>query len=97
MNLTRRYFILDTTQALPEDITEGLEMCIGDTTTQRYSLDETLLLVKTTQQTIDEVLIKYPLLTEQDILNDTFSTEYTLDQIKVIMNSVAWTDPNEII
>lgn len=97
MDLTRRYFITDTTKALTEDVEQALNMCIGKIDTQRYSVDKSKLFVKTTQSVIDKILMVYPHLTEEDILNNTFSTEYTLDQIQLIMNTPEWTAEDDLV
>jgi len=96
MNLERRYFIMDKLQAAEDDEKQALQMCIGMMYTQRYSLDGSKLLIKTTQHTINQILSIYPEFTEQDIMDNTFSKEYTLEQIKVIMNSSEWTAPFDL-
>jgi hypothetical protein len=48
--MNRRYFIID----LPHvNMSHTLDVCIGEHATQRYSLDGNKLLVKATQENID--------------------------------------------
>jgi len=44
--MNRRYFIMDTTQATEQEVTDALNSCIGIPETQRYSLDGTKLFIK---------------------------------------------------
>lgn len=77
--MERRYFVLDR-PSLEEF--KCLEMCIGAMHTQRYSLDGSKLLIKTTQLDIDNYITD---ITELGI-------EYSLEEIKLIMRTVAWTE-----
>lgn len=87
----RRYFIMDRTQAQPEDEFTALELCIGAMSTQRYSLDGSKLYIKTTQKNIDQLLIDWGnLYTWEQIKELTFSVEYTYEEIKTILNSLEW-------
>lgn len=77
----RRYFIMDRSLAQPEDEFTALEMCIGANNTQRYSLDGTKLYIKTTQKAIDDLLVEWGnLYTWEQILQLTYTTEYTIDE-----------------
>lgn len=75
--MNRRYFILNKPSL--EEL-KALEMCIGAMDTQRYSLDFTKILIKTTQKLID--------LHITDI--GTLGTEYTYEEIIVILQSSEW-------
>jgi hypothetical protein len=95
--MLRRYFIMDVLQAQAEDVTEALEMCIGLTTTQRYSLDGSKLFIKTTQKDIDAMLEKWGgSYTWEQIISLTFTTEYTLEEVKTILRGVDWTNEDAI-
>ena len=78
MVLRRRYFILDRVSV---DELEALETCIGELWTQRYSLDASKLLIKKNDLIISEYA--------ENIISK-LGTEYTLEEIKVIMLSEAW-------
>jgi len=81
----RRYFILKKPQ--PDQFT-ALESCIGKMWTQRYSLDGSCLLIKTNQEIIDKLF-------KGDV--SLFGEEYTLKEIKPIMQTAEWNDPDELI
>ena len=83
--MNRRYFILKNPQP---DQFSGLESCIGAMWTQRYSLDGNSLLIKTNQNIINELF-------NGDV--SLFGAEYTLEEIKVIMQTTEWTNPDELI
>ena len=92
----RRYFIMNRSLAQPEDEFTALEMCVGANHTQRYSLDNTKLLIKTTQQDIDNLLLNYPDFTLQEILDLTFCVEYTLEEILELTQNEEWQELLEI-
>lgn len=81
----RRYFILKNPQP---DQFSGLESCIGKMWTQRYSIDGNSLLIKTNQDIINELF-------KGDV--SLFGKEYTLKEIKVIMQTNEWTNPDVLI
>ena len=55
--MKRRYFIIE----LPnQNMSQALDICIGLNSTQRYSLDGNKLLVKTTNELINEKQKTYP-------------------------------------
>ena len=83
--MNRRYFILKNPQP---DQFSGLESCIGKMWTQRYSLDGNSLLIKTNQKIINDHF-------KGDV--SLFGKEYTLKEIKVIMQTPEWTNPDELI
>jgi hypothetical protein len=76
--MNRRYFILENPQP---DQFQSLEACIGKMWTQRYSLNGACLLIKTNQDIIDNYF-------KGDV--SLFGSEYTINEIKVIMQSDAW-------
>ena len=78
--MNRRYFILQNPQP---DQFSALESCIGKMWTQRYSLDGSSLLIKTNQKIINNYF-------NGDVL--LFGTEYTLEEIKVIMQTTEWNE-----
>ena len=75
----RRYFIMSNPN---DNAFQGLEMCIGALDTQRYSLDDTMLLIKTNQHLIDLYL-------GGDV--SELGVEYSYEAIKEMMNSEDWT------
>lgn len=82
---------MDTTLAQPEDVQTALQMCIGDVTTQRYSLDSTKLLIKTNQAEIDAMMLEWGnLYTFEEIMNLTHSVEYTYEEVLNILNGIEW-------
>lgn len=96
MDLIRRYFIMDVTQAPPEDVVSALHICIGDISTQRYRLDSNNLLIKTTQVKVDKVIAAHPQHTFEQILSLAFTIEYTEDSIKSILKTPEWRKSIEI-
>ena len=88
----RRYFIIDKSKAKIEPLFQALEMCIGKDETQRYSLDGRYLFVKTTEKQIEEMLKEYPQYTLQEILDLTFSVEYTYEEVLVELRKPEWED-----
>ena len=76
--MTRRYFILN--RVSPNEL-DALVSCIGELWTQRYSLDGSKLLIKTNQDLINTYL---------DGSAIKLGTEYTLEEIKVIMKTPEW-------
>lgn len=88
---------MNVLQAQAEDVSEALGMCIGLTTTQRYSLDGSKLFIKTTQNDIDTMLEKWGgLYTWEQIISLTFTTEYTLEEVKTILSGADWTNEDAI-
>ena len=83
--MNRRLFILKNPQP---DQFSGLEACIGKMWTQRYSLDGNSLLIKTNQSIIDEYF---------DGNVSLFGKEYTLKEIKPIMQTSEWANPEDLI
>ena len=88
--MIRRYFIIDKSKARVEDLFTALEMCIGVDNTQRYSLDMSLLFIKTTQDAIDKMLANNPGYTLEQILELTFTTEYTYEEALSILDGSDW-------
>ena len=84
---------MDIAQAKNEDYLNALNMCIGENNTQRHK-NATKLYIKTTQNEIDLMIASYPQYTFQEIMALTFCTEYTLEEVKVILQS--WEVPSEI-
>jgi len=82
--MERRYFIIE----LPnQNMSQALDICIGLNSTQRYSLDGNKLLVKTTNELINE---KQKTFNIENLLNSVFCTEYTHEEILTIMNTLEW-------
>ena len=82
--MNRRYFIIE----LPnQNMIQALEVCIGIAETQRYSLDNSKLFVKTNQNLIDEKQQSFDI---ENLLNSQFVTEYTLEEVKTILNNSDW-------
>lgn len=86
----RRYFIMNKNDAEESDYLEALSMCIGDPDTQRYSLNKALLLVKTTETEINNMILAYPDYTLNEILDATYSIEYTHEEILIEMQKTEW-------
>jgi len=87
IDLIRRYFIVDIPN---ENMIHALDVCIGDNSTQRYSLDGTQLFVKT-----NGMLLKSKTDNGVDmntIIPPGLSTEYTLEEVLLILNGPEWTD-----
>lgn len=98
MSNNRRYFIMDTTQAQSEDVEEAKKMALGLVVSHRYSLDNTKVFIKTTQWEIDAMLERWSnQYTWEQIMSLTFTTEYTLEEVKTILNGIDWTNPDELI
>ena len=94
----RRYFIMNRTLAQPEDEFTALEMCIGANHTQRYSLDNSKLYIKTTQKDIDDLLSEWGnLYTWEQILELTYCVEYTHEQILEIMQTLEWQNDEQMV
>jgi hypothetical protein len=83
--MTRRYFIIDVPN---ENIIHSLNVCIGLNITQRYSLDSSLLFVKTNAFCIDKEVKKGVKLNQ--IFPPGLTTEYTYEEIKVILQGEEW-------
>jgi len=77
-SMERRYFILNRVSI---NEVEALTMCIGALDTQRYSLDGSQLLIKTTQNDIDTYL---------NGNTSILGTEYTKEEILTILNTIQW-------
>lgn len=90
----RRYFII----SLPHpNMSHALDVCIGEHVTQRYSLDGTQLLVKTTQENIDDKVNNQgvPFTT---IFPPGITTEYTdMSVLKSILENSDWMTPLEVL
>lgn len=71
----RKYYIIDTVNATEQEISDALNTCIGLPETQRYSLDGTLLYFKCDSE--HEHICEH-------------ITEYTYEEILVILNTPAW-------
>ena len=76
----RTYHILDLTGLTEIQITDSLDECIGLNITQRYSLDGTKLFVKSAGDIV---------------CNLDKCTEYTLEEVIVILNGLDWQLPIE--
>ena len=62
------------------------------------SLDNSKVFIKTTQWEIDAMLERWQnQYTWEQIMQLTFTTEYTLEEVKTILNGVEWTNPDELI
>ena len=83
MGLNRRYFILNRVSI---DELEALQSCIGLPWTQRYRLDFQQVLIK-----VNTVWIANQ---EFGFVNK-LGTEYTLKEIKLIMQNPEWQDEIE--
>ena len=94
----RRYFIMDITQAQSVDVEEAKQMALGLVVSHRYSLDNSKVFIKTTQSEIDAMLERWQnQYTWEQIMELTFTTEYTLEEVKTILNGLEWTNPDELI
>lgn len=79
-DLNRRYFIM----TIPNnEENNALDICIGDNTTQKYNLDSSELLIKTTQGNIDTYLSGS---------TESLGIEYTLAQVQSIITGSTWVD-----
>ena len=91
-DLIRRYFIVE----LPnENVIHSLEVCIGDNDTQRYSLDNSKLYVKTNAMLLNNKIDSGTPM--NIIIPPGLSTEYTLDEILIELQKPEWTNNEDII
>ena len=77
-DLNRRYFIM----TIPNnEENNALDICIGDNTTQKYNLDSSELLIKTTQENIDVYLSGS---------TESLGIEYTYEEICSVLSGPNW-------
>lgn len=84
----RKYYIITIPN---EHMIQALDICIGDNETQRWSLDKTKLLVKTTDTLIDEKINSGVRSTK--IFPNGLTTEHTYEEVLDIMSTPEWTNP----
>lgn len=94
--MNRRYFIIDKSQAKIEPLFKALEMCIGKEETQRYSLDNRYLFIKTTEKQLQEMLSQYSEYTLEQILELTFTVEYTKAEALIELQKPTWQNEEPI-
>jgi len=75
---------------------EALYLCIGEPSTQLFSLDGTKLLIKTNGVKLIELFRRYPNTTLPQLLIDTNTIEYSYEEITTILNGPEWFEPLEI-
>jgi len=76
--MKRRYFIID----LPnENVIHALNVRLGETVSSIYNADSTKVFVKTTEDFITNSSRPF-----NTIFPPALSTEYTLDEVRVIVN-----------
>ena len=71
----RKYYIIDTVNATEQELNEALNTCIGLPSTQRYSLDSTLLYFKCDS--------------EHEHISEHI-TEYTYEEILTLLSTPEW-------
>jgi hypothetical protein len=90
----RRYFIMEIGDT--EDPTrltylqEALYLCIGEPHSQRFSLNGSKLLIKTNENKLEDLFIRYPNTTLEQLLIDTRSVEYDYEGIIEVLNNEEW-------
>lgn len=90
--MRRRWFIMDMTQAQPEDVLAARVMCIGNSDTQRENLANTELFIKTTQNAINVLLAEWPQYTWEEIMTLTFCVELTEQEAHDMLALPTWTE-----
>jgi hypothetical protein len=88
--MRRRYFIMNVDLVQPDDLLAALMMCIGEVDTQRFSVNGSQLLIKTTNLEIFHLLKKYPQYTLSQIMELTHTQEYTYDEITLLLSTPEW-------
>lgn len=87
--MNRQYYLIEVPHA---DEPCSLDVCIGNNSTQRYSLDGSLLIVKTTQYLIDSEVTKGVDLPK--IFPPGLTTSKTYEEIREIVQTPEWDDLN---
>ena len=75
----RRYFII---QVPNENVIDAMSVRLGDNVTDTYNADNTELYVKTTNELISDSNKSF-----NSIFPPAFTTEYTLDEVRVELKS----------
>jgi len=88
--MRRRYFIMNVDLVQPDDLLAALMMCIGEVDTQRFSVNGSKLLIKTTSMEILQLLKKYSQYTLQQIMELTHTEEFTYDEMVNILITPEW-------
>ena len=83
---------MNVTKAPPPKALDAIYMCIGKPENQRYNLDRSELLIKTTQYTIDNSLMHNPKFNLFQIL--PFTTEITKKEAVDLMSGPGWEEPS---
>jgi len=79
----RKHFIFTRANATPLIELEVLEMTIGELHTKRYSLDDTLIYIKTNENDFNNFVVKYP-------NYELFLEEKTELEIQNICSTIEW-------
>lgn len=78
---------MDCTTCTTEHKEECLAICIGQSTTQRYSVSGDKLLIKTNSTMMCDCCLEYT----------TDPNNKKLPQLRPVLAGPEWTDPNELI
>ena len=83
--MERQYYIIKIPN---ENVSHSLNICIGENSTQRYSLDGSLLFVKTNDTLIAKEESKG--VSRKKIFPPGLTTEYTYEEILQILRGANW-------
>jgi hypothetical protein len=88
--MKREYYVLTIPKV---DMKNTLDICIGKTTTQRYSNNKNKVIIKTSSKRIKKKLTKG--FKRDDILPAKFMTKLSYKEVLELMNTEEWLNKNK--